>query len=695
MAITLPPRLRRVTERGTQTEAARRSPAVAHRALSLVAAVALIARMRAIWGETVADSPGLGALVISCYGILLVLAVLAIVARTGRSMARVDLALLGVGLAVFGAQAGAELAVGRSAYGTDVGALMQAAGQALANGGRLYGVSWPDALREFSAGAPPAPTVLLDGTTVGDFGYPPLGAALTAMLIPLMPGAPTAAVVAVAALVLATVLLFAILPAPLRPAAVLVCVGLEALPRYALAGYPAVMSLPLLLLGLNGFTSIGAGGRLRRRDVVRAACLGLAAATHQLAWFLLPFVLAAIWLLRRGELPARTTSRVVLVRFGGLVVASWVAVNAPFAAQGVGRWLRGTTEPLVQAAVPHGQGLVGLVQFSGDGTGRLQWFAFAAIAAGAGALAWFVLDIRRAGPAVFVLPWLLFFLAVRSQDGYYLLYTPIWLLGLATLIQPPQFVRAHRVRLPSSWPDWARAAMAATLPAVAVACAAVAVLTPPPLRLEVTDWRETPSGGIWQVEARVTNRTDRPLEPHFSVSRGSQTIPGVWSVISGPLRLGAGQVHRYTLVTTDGAVAAGAPRWLRATTASPGTVSSVRLPAQPTRLGTVLVGPSRLPAVAPGTPVRLRVQLTDGSGRDLARSGVPITVLARWVDGFGSVDDVLLINGRPPDAGRAVAVTDASGRAGFEVTSHAAQQVPIVLTVRDPPGSGDLTALWR
>ena len=43
-----------------------------------------------------------------------------------------------------------------------------------------------------------------------------------------------------------------------------------------------------------------------------------------------------------------------------------------------------------------------------------------------------MLFVRRLGPAATVLPWCAFYLAIRSQDGYYLLMTPLWLAAAAT-----------------------------------------------------------------------------------------------------------------------------------------------------------------------------------------------------------------------------------------------------------------------
>jgi hypothetical protein len=85
----------------------------------------------------------------------------------------------------------------------------------------------------------------------------------------------------------------------------LVCLGFGLLPQYAYAGYPAVITMALLVPVVVCWASTGVNGHLRSRGVLRAACLGAACAAQQLAWFLAPFLLIGLYAVRRGELGPR------------------------------------------------------------------------------------------------------------------------------------------------------------------------------------------------------------------------------------------------------------------------------------------------------------------------------------------------------------------------------------------------------
>ncbi|GAA5025821.1 hypothetical protein GCM10023335_60810 [Streptomyces siamensis] len=61
-----------------------------------------------------------------------------------------------------------------------------------------------------------------------------------------------------------------------------------------------------------------------------------------------------------------------------------------------------------------------------------SWYAHASLPLAAGLLALFVLFVRRLGPAATVLPWCAFHVATRSQDGYYLMMTPLWTAAAVT-----------------------------------------------------------------------------------------------------------------------------------------------------------------------------------------------------------------------------------------------------------------------
>jgi hypothetical protein len=134
-----------------------------------------------------------------------------------------------------------SISSGHPAYGVDVGWVIQKGANELARTGHLYGVFWPLAPREFAAsGEPSGLTYLLDGTIVNDFGYPPLGAMLSAVTTAASGLAATAAVWPVIGLLCAAVILFVRLPNPLRPLSVIVCFGLPRLTGSGVLGIPVL-----------------------------------------------------------------------------------------------------------------------------------------------------------------------------------------------------------------------------------------------------------------------------------------------------------------------------------------------------------------------------------------------------------------------------------------------------------------------
>ncbi len=217
------------------------------------------------------------------------------------------------------------------------------------------------------------------------------------------------------------------------------CLGFGILPGYARSGYPAIVALALLIPVTVYWPTTGAGGRLGQSGVLRAVCLGAACAAQQLAWFFAPFLLIGLYAVRRGELGTRPAAA-VLARFAGVAALAWATVNAYFAAQGFSDWLHGLLLPLTQKAILHGQGLMGISYYFTDGSSRLDYYSYASELLLIGLLAATLLFARRLGTALTVLPWLSFYLATRSQDGYFLMMTPLWLAAAATV---PSSALAH------------------------------------------------------------------------------------------------------------------------------------------------------------------------------------------------------------------------------------------------------------
>lgn len=549
------------------------SVSLTHRGVALLALISLFIGLRNEWTAATLDRPYVAAVLMIAYGVLLILAVAALTVPTPRWMTVVDLGLLAVGVARAAAVYASHLhRDGR--YGTDEGSLLIAAARALRHGDQIYGTAWPDIFAEFHAGN----TKLMDGGIADTYGYPPLGAVLTMLAEPLSGRLPAPALVAGLALLATAVLMFLLLPPAWRSGATLVLFGTGWFGVYAFYGYPTVMALPFLVVAVASWAGTGSGGRLGWRGVVAALCLGVAAATQQLAWFIAPFLILGILLTRWGELGPGRAVRVTL-RYLGLTLAAWAVINAPFAIWSPAAWFTGIMEPIGQHAVPHGQGLMGISYYFRHGSGALNFYGYAAMALLAAMLLALLLYCRWLGPAVVILPSIVFYLSTRSQDGYYILLTPLWLTSLITVAwgafdrawQPlPALLGAARRR-------WL---IAAALLVPTAACLAVAIFTPPPLRMTIVSSATAPGhdNRLNRIVVDITNRAGHSVTPFFALSV-NQSMTTYWRVVDGPATLAPHQRARFTIESRTGGTTynRGGPTLLRAVSDDPMTITSVRV----------------------------------------------------------------------------------------------------------------------
>ncbi|MEU6551028.1 hypothetical protein ABZ915_12230 [Streptomyces sp. NPDC046915] len=542
------------------------SPAQWHRVLTLLADVSLFIGTRAVWTQAATHRLVLAAAISLCYASMLATGVLALTVRRARSLARLDLLVLVTAVTL------AVCTWALNHNGGDEAVLTTQAARELVHGHQVYGQPWPWL---FGHGVALTPTI--DGGYDYTYGYPPLAPLLTAPLLWLGHAGSAATAASTGALIVGTVVLWRMLPVPWRSAATMACLGFGFLPTYARVGYPAIMGLALLIPVVVRWPHIGRGGRLGTAGIARAACLGAACAAQQLPWFVAPFLLAGIYAVRRGELGSRAAG-LVLLRIAGVAATVWLLINTYFIVHEPGSWLSGIALPLTQGAVLHGQGLVDVSLYFTDGSDRLDWYSHASMLLAAALLALFVLFIRRLGPAATVLPWCAFYLATRSQDGYYLMMTPLWLAAAVT-VPLSDFAGA--------WQPWprplsgarrrpARIAAAALLLAPALVSAAVAVTGTPPLRMELTSVHRASARAVSAVTVRVTNTADGALTPHFMLTTG-QGMSRYWSPVRGPATIPAHSTATVELRAPDGWFPL--PRRttrirLRAFTASPQTLTS-------------------------------------------------------------------------------------------------------------------------
>ncbi|MGW1795664.1 hypothetical protein ACWCQN_06620 [Streptomyces sp. NPDC001984] len=544
------------------------APAQWHRVLTVLADVSLLIGTRAVWTEAANDHIVLTAVISVCYASILVTGVLALTVRRTRSLARLDLLVLVTAVTL----TLCHWALSHS--GGDEAVLTAQAARELAAGHPVYGQPWPWLFTRHGVALTPTASGGYDLT----YGYPPLAPLLTAPLLWLGHGGTAATAVTTGALVAGTVVLWRMLPAPWRSAATMACLGFGFLPTYARLGYPAILALALLIPVVVRWPRTGRGGRLGGAGVARAVCLGAACAAQQLPWFVAPFLLAGIYAVRRGELGGRAAGLVVL-RIVGIAATVWLLISTYFIVSEPGPWLGGIALPLTQGAVLHGQGLVDVSLYFTNGSDRLDWYGHASVLLAAALLALFVLFVRRLGPAATVLPWCAFYLATRSQDGYYLLMTPLWLAAAVTA-PLPEFATAWQPRPRLLTGPRRRPALAAAIGLLlspALVSAAVAVSGSPPLHMRVTAVRRASANVVSALSLRVTNVAGDALTPHFTLTTG-QGMNKYWSIERGPATIAAHSTASLELRPPSGRFAVPKPSVrirLRAFTAAPQTLSSL------------------------------------------------------------------------------------------------------------------------
>ncbi|MET7569166.1 hypothetical protein ABZT04_11765 [Streptomyces sp. NPDC005492] len=547
------------------------APQQLHRGMTLIASISLFIGTRGAWTRAITSHPPAAGIISVCYAGILVAGVLALTVRTRRALTRVDAGVLL--LAVVLVLCGYWL----NHAGTDEGVLTAQAAHEILHGRPIYGQPWPWLFDTPSVGI----TKTMSGGADYTYGYPPLTALLAAPVHAVVHSAAAATLVTTGALLAGAVLLWLLLPAPWRPGATAVCLGFGFLPGYAYSGYPAVLALVLLVPVVVRWPDTGASGRLGGPGVLQALCLGAACASQQLAWFLTPFLLIGLYAVRRGDLGPRPALG-VLARYTGTAALTWAAINAYFAVQDFPTWLHGLLLPLTQKAILHGQGLMGISYYFTAGSRHLDYYSYGSLLLLIGLLAATLLFVRRLGPAITVLPWLSFYLATRSQDGYFLMMTPLWLAAAAT-VPAAVLARAWQPRIPRLTARPAKAVLAAGLLAPAVVCATIAAASPPPLRMNVTASIVERSGhrDITHLVARVVNLTATRLTPHFA-SRLGQGASDWWTASGGPASLAPHASATYVVKPPGGVrrVPGGShPRfYLIAVTGTPMTITTARIP---------------------------------------------------------------------------------------------------------------------
>jgi hypothetical protein len=547
------------------------APQQLHRGMTLIAAISLFIGTREAWTSAMLSHPPVAAIISVCYAGIMVCGVLALAVRSRKALIRVDVGvlLLAVALVICG--------YWLDHAGTDEGVLTAQAASEILHGHAIYGQPWPWLFGTPSVGI----TKTMAGSADYTYGYPPLTALLAAPVHAVVNSTAAATLVTTGALLVGSVLLWLLLPAAWRSAATAVCLGFGFLPHYAYSGYPAILAMVFLIPVVVRWPASGAGGRLGLPGVLQALCLGAACASQQLAWFLAPFLLIGLYAVRRGELGPRRALGVV-ARYVGTAVLTWAAINAYFAAQDFHDWLHGLLLPITQKAILHGQGVMGISYYFTAGSSRLDYYSYGSTLLLLGLLIATLLFVRRLGPALTVLPWLTFYLSTRSQDGYFLMMTPLWIAAAAT-VPGSELAKAWQPRIPRLTSRRAKAVLAGALLVPAMVCVTVAAASPPPMRMSLTPtFLQRPDHrDITRLAVRVVNSTGDVLTPHFALRIG-QGASDWWTIADGPASLAPHASATYVVTPPGGVrkVPGGKDPhvYLIAVTGTPMTITTARIP---------------------------------------------------------------------------------------------------------------------
>lgn len=647
-----------------------------HRVVVLVASLSLLGPAFATWSGIIAiHFTGLASVVLTA-GSLVAVAATGI-ARTERALRRIEIALLLLATVGLIAWATSTLIM-NPAYGTDEAAYEQYAAQLLLHRIDPYGANLLPALRQFQVPIQYA-TYTVSGGIVSTLGYPALPVLLAIPFILATHGVQSVPVADITALIVAMLLSFLVLPKRYKSLSVLVVVGLPILFGYALAGVNVILALPFLVVVAWRFTETGRGGALGARGVAQAVCFGLAMSVQQLAWFVAPFVVLAIWLSRRKELD-RKESALVLGKYNGIAFAAFAIVNAGFIVVGPWSWFRSVLGPLVQHAIPYGQGLIDLPVFVGAGGGNLELYTLGALLLYGGTLLCFWRFFDHLWRVTFILPALVLFFPTRSLGEYWMTMVLVWCVSLFAvapgknlLFTEKSFVATAQVRRRVVS---ALVIFGSFIPGVAIL--ALAVSSSSPFTMRVIGFRTNGQfQRVWELRVAVANHSNFALRPHFASNSIGQMTP-FWHRRSGPAVLGPHKVARYVLVAPDVGSMPGItqPFQLDAVTAKPQTISVTgNVRAEPYRAWIYQSSVNQVQSS--GQAVDLTVQLRSPFGGLVRKPGVSVALGQIVYRQSGLTPGEAVINGHPEGESPVVEKTNYKGEATFRLENPNVGKEPI------------------
>jgi hypothetical protein len=525
--------------------------------------------------------------------------------------------------------------------------------------------------------SPDGYTYTITGTPVEQLSYPSLSFLVYVPFILLGWTSELGAGLNVAAWVGAVLLMFALLPRSMRPAALLFA-SIDVYISFAAGGVTDMLYIPLLIVAAYRWDRFGRS----RSTYVAPVAVGLAMAIKQTPWPVLAFVLCALaWdeYDRSGDVreAARRAGRYL-----GVVLVVFLIPNLPYMIASPSAWFSGVFAPFVKNMVPTGQGLISLTLFAHLGGGSLAAYTVVMILAALLLLAIYVGTYPLLRPATFMLPSLAYFFAARSQTNYLIPLIPVALVGAITA-GPPVARRAPAVGRRAAGlmrgRHWGRAA--AALSVLGVAAIIYAFTAASPLTVTIVGQRTTGYlGGIKTLVVKVHNQTSKPLTPAYTVqtSHGDTTF---WKIWSGPKTIAPGHTATLQLVARNYQAEPGLGDGFSvlAFTEHPAAVSvSHRFLLNLWRTATLRQAFDN--SVPIGKRILLRVQVLDHFNSPVLQAGIPVYLSQSRFTSLGVRRAYARINGHRRGQSNVMAKTNGQGVATFYVVGTKADRDPTTIS---------------
>ncbi|MGC9219778.1 MAG: hypothetical protein ACP5H2_00320 [Solirubrobacteraceae bacterium] len=565
-------------------------------------------------------------------------------------------------------------------YGTDELAFNQYAGELARQGLNPYTHTLAGAFPMFRVSAG-GYTYTLAGSRVTRLSYPALSFLVYVPFLALGWSTQLGPGLDVLGWALTVLLMFAWLPRNVRPLA-LILGSLGVYVSLAIIGLTDFTFMPLLVVAAYRWDRFD---HHHWRTYTRPLALGLAMASKQTCWPILPFVLLALTMERTAQpqprQPGNPTSRqtdpqalythpaqrfaAALTRpaaYGAMALAAFLIPNLPYLIASPGAWVKGTFTPLVAQLVPAGQGAIGLTLFVHIGGGSLTAFSLLAGLVLILIMVAFVGTYPLLRTLAFALPAVAYFFAERSYAVYLVALVPPGL--IAALSSGSQdagrWPTGRRLTRSRGWLITIMVALGAV-----VVDAGYALAKPAPLSLRVTRaLTARAQGGVQEISLTAVNHTARAVSPTFTLETASG-VTSFWHVHSGPKTLAAHASARYTLLSPD---AASQPAITTGVTVlayltDPASVSVSNRFAPPTwHIGFDPEAFDNLLAV--GRSVVIHADLLNEWNQPIRVAGVRVSLKQTGV----RPADAASVNGHAPGS-RAVSPTNRAGVATFTVTA--------------------------